>query len=124
MFVLAHAKRRPKIGIPLYQIQNSIDLEPKINILERKDVDQATELIRKQIEQVNKRLTKEEKNVLIRNAVEEDPDGYDCENQVLEIKEISFVDQVRCYNTTEEVCSKVRFDQFQKYFNFAHLFYA
>ena len=35
------------------------------------------------------------------------PIGFECENQVLNIKEVEFVEQVRCYKTTEEVCSMV-----------------
>lgn len=36
------------------------------------------------------------------------PIGFECENQVLNIKEVEFVEQVRCYKTTEEVCSMVK----------------
>lgn len=115
VFILASAKRTPRIGIPLDEIQNELELEPRINILERTKIDQATLQIRAQIEQVNNRLTQDEKDVLISNAEENDPEGYECENQVLEVKEISFVDQVLCYNTTEEICSMVRL-------NYQHLF--
>jgi len=31
--------------------------------------------------------------------------GYKCECQVLDVKEVEFVEAVRCYKTTEEVCS-------------------
>ena len=103
--VFSHAKR-----IPFYEIDKV--LEQKVNIWERKDVNQDTERIRRKIEQVNKRLTEEENDVLIGNAAEENPEGYDCENQIMEIKEVNFVDQVRCYNTTEEICSMVRSVQF------------
>ena len=30
--------------------------------------------------------------------------GYDCTNEIMDIKGASFTDQIRCYNTTEEVC--------------------
>ena len=38
------------------------------------------------------------------------PEGYMCENTIIEVKELQFTDQVRCYNTTEEVCSMVSFE--------------
>ena len=44
-------------------------------------------------------------------ATKEDPVGFKCEKQILNITEISFVEQVRCYNTTEQVCSMVNIDQ-------------
>ena len=44
-------------------------------------------------------------------AAKEDPVGFKCEKQILNITEISFVEQVRCYNTTEQVCSMVNIDQ-------------
>ena len=28
--------------------------------------------------------------------------GYDCTNEIMDIKEVSFTDQIRCYNTTKE----------------------
>ena len=31
--------------------------------------------------------------------------GYDCTNEIMDIKEVSFTDQIRCYNTTKEVRS-------------------
>ena len=40
-------------------------------------------------------------------AAKEDPIGFNCEKQILNITEVSFVEQVRCYNTTEQVCSMV-----------------
>ena len=39
------------------------------------------------------------------------PEGYMCENTIIEVKELQFTDQVRCYNTTEEVCSMVSLKQ-------------
>ena len=44
-------------------------------------------------------------------ATKEDPIGFNCEKQILNITEVSFVEQVRCYNTTEQVCSMVNIDQ-------------
>ena len=37
-----------------------------------------------------------------------DPEGYICEKQVFDFKEVSNVLQVNCYETTEEVCELVR----------------
>ena len=42
------------------------------------------------------------------------PIGFECENQVLNIKEVEFVEQVRCYKTTEEVCSMVKLETVMK----------
>ena len=45
-------------------------------------------------------------------ATKEDPIGFNCEKQILNITEVSFVEQVRCYNTTEQVCSMVNMGPF------------
>ena len=37
-----------------------------------------------------------------------DPEGYICEKQVFDLKEVSNVLQVNCYETTEEVCQLVK----------------
>ena len=34
-------------------------------------------------------------------------EGYSCENTIIEVKELKFTEQVRCYNTSEEVCNMV-----------------
>ena len=39
--------------------------------------------------------------------------GYDCTNEIMDIKEVSFTDQIRCYNTTEEVCSMTHITVFE-----------
>ena len=111
----------------------------------------STNLIKRQIEQINKRLSQVEKETLI---IEADTSkvfenhikiyfcfwylnfysqipmhvfiqtffkkkkydlkngnfqtlcpGYDCTNEIMDIKEVSFTDQIRCYNTTKEVRS-------------------
>ena len=35
------------------------------------------------------------------------PEGYSCENTIIEVKELKFTEQVRCYNTSEEICNMV-----------------
>ena len=39
--------------------------------------------------------------------------GYICQNEIIDIKEVTFVDQVRCYNSSEEVCSMTQKTVFQ-----------
>ena len=36
-----------------------------------------------------------------------------CQNEIIDIKEVTFVDQVRCYNSSEEVCSMTQKTVFQ-----------
>ena len=36
-----------------------------------------------------------------------DPMGYICSKEVLELNEITYLDQLLCFNTTEEQCYKV-----------------
>ena len=105
---MAKAQNLGRLG-RIYDFGFDEDLEPKINILRSNQVLDAKERIQREIEQINAKLTQDEKNILIENANKEDPEGYTCQNEVMEIKEISFVDQVHCYNTTEEVCSEVTY---------------
>ena len=97
------------------------------------DVEQSKVKQQKQIEQIQERLTDEEKSALITEAEAEDPEGkifiyrkvahfshatssllgFTCQNEIIDIKEVTFVDQVRCYNSSEEVCSMTQKTVFQ-----------
>ena len=72
-----------------------------------------TQEIKRQIAQINKRLSEKDKETLIMEADQDNPPGYECVNEVMEIKEVSFTDQIRCYNTTEEVCSQTHITIFE-----------
>ena len=102
-------KRRARLG-PLLDEVDFDSLEPKLKVINKSEVDESTRKIRQRIQQINAKLTEAEKDTLLSEAAKEDPDGYNCEKQILNITEVSFVEQVRCYNTTEEVCSMVSFD--------------
>jgi len=68
----------------------------------------STEKLRREIEKVNQRLSQDDKDTILQEADSDNPEGYECSNTVLEVKEVQFVDQVRCYNTSEEICSMVK----------------
>ena len=84
-------------------------MEPKLKVLDKTEIEASTRQIRQRIEQINSKLTQEEENALIADSAKDDPEGYDCQKQILDITEVTFVEQVRCYNTTEEICAMVRF---------------
>ena len=46
----------------------------------------------------------ENREVLLTESELEDPVGYDCMKQIIHVKEVKFVEQVRCYKTMKEVC--------------------
>lgn len=89
-------------------------LEPKLKVLRKEEIEFETQNLRKHIEEINARLTTEEKNEIIQEADSMNPEGYMCENTIIEVKELQFTDQVRCYNTTEEVCSMVHETVFEE----------
>ena len=82
-------------------------LEPRLQVLKKEDVEVESREIRRHIDEINLRLTDVEKNEIMLEADKMDPVGYMCTNEIIEVKELQFTDQVRCYNTTEEVCSMV-----------------
>ena len=84
--------------------QTETELRPSTRYLsDEREVEASTNKIKRQIEQINKRLSENEKATLIMEANTDNPPGYDCTNEIMEINEVSFTDQIRCYNTTEEV---------------------
>ena len=82
-------------------------------LADEEEVVASTNKIKRQIEQINKRLSENEKEMLIIEANTDNPPGYQCTNEIMEIKEVSFTDQIRCYNTTEEVCSMTHITVFE-----------
>ena len=87
---------------------NEVDfnsLEPRLNLLKKEDIDVFTRQIQQKIKALNAKLTQGE---ILTEASKEDPVGYVCQKQVLNITEVHFVEKVHCYNTTEEVCSLVK----------------
>jgi len=116
-----HENRRiPRFGPTLNEVDVHA-LEPQLRILEKTEIERETRKIKEEIEIINQRLTKEEEDTLIQDCDDEsDPVnqmdrmmGYDCECQLMKVKEVEFVEQVRCYNTTEEVCSMTQQTVFQ-----------
>ena len=99
-------RRQPRIGPSLEEVDFN-SLEPKLSILKKGDVEVSTKQIQKKIEQINAKLTQGEKETILSEASKEDPVGFTCEKQILNITEVHFVEQVHCYDTTEEVCSLV-----------------
>ena len=49
-----------------------------------------------------------EVNIIVTEPNSKDPEGYICEKQVFDLKEVSNVLQVNCYETKEKVCELVR----------------
>ena len=82
-------------------------IEPRLQVLRKEDIDNERRELRKHIDEINFRLSDAEKNEILIEADKMDPEGYMCKNEIIEVKELQFTDQVRCYNTTEEVCSMV-----------------
>jgi len=113
-------RRTARFGPTLDEVDINI-LTPQLRILDKSDVDRATREIKQEIELINQRLSEEDEKTLIQDC--DDPSdpvnqmdrmmGYDCECQVLTVKEVEFVEQVRCYNTTEKVCSMTQQTVFQ-----------
>ncbi len=98
--------RQPRIGRTLSEVSLE-DLEPRARFLKVDEIKFAEANIVKQIEAISSRLSQDDKDALLTDAEQDVPFGYECENQILEVTEVSFTDQVRCYNTSEEVCSMV-----------------
>ena len=49
-----------------------------------------------------------EVNIILTKPNAKDPEGYVCEKQVFDLKEVSNVLRVNCYEITEEICELVR----------------
>ena len=88
-------------------LKTHTDFEPKLTYIPRDELESATRQIRKEVEIINNTLTEEEKNELLTDVNNEDPMGYICDKSLMEIKELQYVDQLLCFNTTEEICYKV-----------------
>ena len=98
--------RKPHLGHSLDEIDFN-SLEPELKILKNEDIDLSTKQLQQRIDEINAKLTEGQKENLLVEVSKDDPAGYNCEKQILNITEVSFVDHVKCYNTTEEVCSLV-----------------
>ena len=109
--------RQPRLGPSLEEV-NLNSLKPQLKVLSKSDVDASTKQIQRNIEEINAKLTQGEKETILAEASKEDPVGYICEKQILNLTEVSFVEQVHCYDTTEEVCSLVN-----NLFQLAEVFY-
>ena len=57
------------------------------------------------IDQINSKLDSSES--LLRDAATDDPAGYTCTMQNIEITDIVTHEQILCYNATEKTCSMV-----------------
>ena len=99
---------------PIFYKKTHQDFEPKLTYIPRDELESATRQIRKEVEIINNTLTEEEKNELLTDINNEDPMGYICEKSLMEIKELQYVDQLLCFNTTEEICYKVSSNTFFK----------
>ena len=66
-----------------------------------------TRRLQEEIDKINRALTEEEKNTVLMDPMDMDPMGYICSKEVLELNEITYLDQLLCFNTTEEQCYKV-----------------
>jgi len=98
----------------LIEIDNMQQIEPRLQVLRKEDIDNERRELRKHIDEINFRLSDAEKNEILIEADKMDPEGYMCKNEIIEVKELQFTDQVRCYNTTEEVCSMVHETVFEE----------
>ena len=99
---------------PMWQLdQSSVKSTVLTDDNKESIIDASTQQIKQQIAQINKRLSEEDKAIMIMEADHDNPPGYDCIHEVMEIKEVSFTDQIRCYNTTEEVCSMTHITVFE-----------
>ena len=84
-------------------------MKPKLRYLNNDDELKAeSRRIQNEIDKINRALTEDEKNAVLMDPDDMDPMGYDCTKEVLEINEITYLDQLLCFNTTEEQCYKVR----------------
>ena len=100
--------RQPRLGPSLEEV-NSNSLKPQLKILSKSGIDASTKQIQRNIQEINAKLTQGEKETILAEASKEDPVGYLCEKQILNLTEVSFVEHVHCYDTTEEVCSLVNY---------------
>ena len=85
----------------------SFQLEPKLKALKNDEIQSSTREIKEEIEEINKKLSQKEKETILQEADADNPPGFTCVNTIIEVKELKYVDQVRCYNTSEEICSMV-----------------
>ena len=99
-------ERKPRLGPTLNEIDFN-QLQPELKVLNKEDIDVFTQQVQRKIDQINEQLSIGEKESILTEASKEDPIGYQCEKQILNITEVSFVEHVNCYTTTEEVCSLV-----------------
>ena len=83
-------------------------LAPRLQIIDKEHVNESTKRIERKIQEINDQLTRSEESTILSDASLEDPSGYYCEKQILNINEVSVVKDVFCYDTVEEVCSMVR----------------
>ena len=90
-------------------MQNDEPLEPKLSFLTRDELKTTSRQIRREVEIINNTLSENDKIELLTDVNNEDPMGYICEKTLMEIKELQYVDQLLCFNTTEEICYKVSF---------------
>ena len=98
--------RHPRLGESLSNLDAN-SLKPQIKVIDKKDIDESEREIQKKIEELNTRLFEGHGNTLLTNPHNKDPNGYICEKQVLNVKEVSQVVAVNCYDSTEEVCELV-----------------
>ena len=75
-----------------------------------------TRRLQTEIDKINRALTEEEKNAVLLDPDDMDPMGYTCTKEVLELNEITYLDQLLCFNTTEEQCYKVLWVWFRIFF--------
>ena len=84
------------------------NLRPRLRFLRNDDERKAeTRRLQEEIDKINRALTEEEKNTVLMDPMDMDPMGYICSKEVLELNEITYLDQLLCFNTTEEQCYKV-----------------
>ena len=93
----------------ILSLQNDEPLEPKLSFLTRDELKTTSRQIRREVEIINNTLSENDKIELLTDVNNEDPMGYICEKTLMEIKELQYVDQLLCFNTTEEICYKVSF---------------
>ena len=98
--------RHPRFGDSLSTLDSN-SLKPQIKAIDKKDIDKSEREIKEKIEELNSRLFEGHGNTLLTNPHNKDPNGYICEKQVLNVKEVSQVVAVNCYDSTEEVCELV-----------------
>ncbi len=98
---------RPRLRPTLNEV-NPMSFEHKLKILNKEDVSTSTNEIQKRIDQINAKLLLGKKKALLTESEEEDPVGYVCKKQIIQVKEVEFVEKVRCYKTMQEVCAMVK----------------